>query len=160
MFWILNKVVFRRKWVLLVLIKSIILWRNVDKTVSASALKAVHRHLWYLPEKLVPTPSVTTIPLAARYRKVTALLATCVEKKEHALYEKLVSFSEVGELIYVRLSCRKKLTDKGTKRNFGTKPETPKKLRSCSNEISFSWKNCCFVCAKQVRRTKNKRLRT
>ena len=38
----------------LALVRNIILWKKVNHIIAKSALKAAHRHLWYLSEKLVP----------------------------------------------------------------------------------------------------------
>ena len=38
----------------MLLLKNIILWKSFNPIVHKSALKAFHRHLWYLSEKLVP----------------------------------------------------------------------------------------------------------
>ena len=36
------------------LVRNIIVWKSVDPIVANSALKATHRHLWYLSENLIP----------------------------------------------------------------------------------------------------------
>ena len=66
---------------------------------------------------------------------------------------------ELGEQIFVHKTCRVRLLKAKVKRCRSVEdlPGPSKKLRSSSNESSFYWKNCCFLCAKDIATTNVRR---
>ena len=82
------------------------------------------------------------------------MMSASIEKKQTEINEQLNQLKEANAAIYVHRTCRKSFVD--IRKLEQSQAPSAKRLRS-STDLTFDWKNCCFLCEKKVNLKNRKR---
>ena len=81
------------------------------------------------------------------------MLTSSVSQNQPQIHQTLRQAERSGEILYVHNSCRRRLTDKRSRKSSESVPI--KRLRS--NCEIFDWKTCCFFCKKNCNKKHHRR---